>query len=295
MSELPQLLKAKRLELGLSQKEMAAGIISPSFYSKVENGIHDLNTIELIQILKMHSIPVVDFIAQVAENVRPNESAIDFEDLRTRLYTAFFDADVKTVQLALNRLKKEPKKGDRIEYLTILSELILAILTDKISDLSDNKKQQIRSQIFKSDGWNKTSLSLFSDAMDLFEFDELAILVNSVLKQARAKENPSMSYQRIMAGVMVNFADRCYREHMAELAQHPLAYICELPPLPELMFYKLLGKYFLALFHLPAASQINPAVITAALKEADMQQVLSRLPKLSPAPSKSTDLSNPKR
>ncbi|MFD1124118.1 helix-turn-helix domain-containing protein [Lentilactobacillus raoultii] len=294
MSELPQLLKAKRLELGLSQKDMAAGVISPSFYSKVENGIHDLNTIELIKILKMHSIPVVDFVAQIAKDIHPSKSALDFEALRTELYTAFFDANTKAVGAILTRLKKESQKGDRIQYLETLGKLILVILTDKVNELSDTEKQQIRCQIFKSDGWTKTSLSLFSDAMDLFGFDELAVLIHSVLKQARSKKSPDMGYQRIMASIMVNFADRCYRDHMTEPARAPLAYTCDLPPLPELMFYKLLGKYFLVLFHLPTATQIDPAIITAALKEADMQQILSRLPKIPSPPSRSTHLSNPK-
>ena len=41
-------LKQLRTKLGLTQAEMAAGIISVSFYSKVERDIHVIGTIEFI-------------------------------------------------------------------------------------------------------------------------------------------------------------------------------------------------------------------------------------------------------
>lgn len=54
-------LKQLRTKLGLTQAEMAAGIISVSFYSKVERDIHDIGTTELIELLNQHNIDVTTF------------------------------------------------------------------------------------------------------------------------------------------------------------------------------------------------------------------------------------------
>lgn len=54
-------LKQLRTKLGLTQAEMAAGIISVSFYSKVERDIHDIGTTELIELLNQHNIDVSTF------------------------------------------------------------------------------------------------------------------------------------------------------------------------------------------------------------------------------------------
>ena len=45
-----------RKQLGLTQTEMAANVVSTSFYSKVERNIHDIGTNDLLQILNKHQI-----------------------------------------------------------------------------------------------------------------------------------------------------------------------------------------------------------------------------------------------
>ena len=45
-------LKRLRHELGLTQTEMAAGVLSVSFYSKVERGYQVIGAEEIIEILR---------------------------------------------------------------------------------------------------------------------------------------------------------------------------------------------------------------------------------------------------
>lgn len=47
-----ELLKSTRLNAGWTQKEMAAGVVSESFYSKVERGIHNIDADTLVKLLK---------------------------------------------------------------------------------------------------------------------------------------------------------------------------------------------------------------------------------------------------
>ena len=62
MQTIGSLLKAERLKLRLTQKQMAAGVISTSFYSKVENDINDINAKDLISILELNKVSVPKFM-----------------------------------------------------------------------------------------------------------------------------------------------------------------------------------------------------------------------------------------
>lgn len=60
-------LKELRLKNGLTQTEMAAGLTTESFYSKVERGIHKIDAELLIKILVAHDFDVGEFFEKIAE------------------------------------------------------------------------------------------------------------------------------------------------------------------------------------------------------------------------------------
>lgn len=55
-------LKKTRNTLQLTQKQMSEGIISESFYSRVECDKSRINIIDLIKILNKHQISLYDFL-----------------------------------------------------------------------------------------------------------------------------------------------------------------------------------------------------------------------------------------
>lgn len=61
-----QALKSLRLHAGMTQTEMAAGIVTDSFYSKVERGVHAIDADVLIQILAKHHFDVTNFFEQIS-------------------------------------------------------------------------------------------------------------------------------------------------------------------------------------------------------------------------------------
>ena len=72
-----------RKQLGLTQTEMAANVVSTSFYSKVERNIHDIGTNDLLQILNKHQINATYFF----ENLNDKENIS--EDIMNRISVAF--------------------------------------------------------------------------------------------------------------------------------------------------------------------------------------------------------------
>lgn len=54
-------LKKERKVKGLSQSKFVEGIISESFYSKVEREVNEISAKDLISILQKNKISIVDF------------------------------------------------------------------------------------------------------------------------------------------------------------------------------------------------------------------------------------------
>lgn len=55
-------LKKMRQLLNLSQSQMCAGIISESFYSKIEHDKNELSINKLLALLNAHNISLYDFL-----------------------------------------------------------------------------------------------------------------------------------------------------------------------------------------------------------------------------------------
>ena len=90
--EIGELLKEYRLSLGITQKQMAKNIVSTSFYSRVEQGISRINAIDLLKILKLHSINKTDFFNQISVDVSDHSN--NNAQLINMLFVAFFDNDL---------------------------------------------------------------------------------------------------------------------------------------------------------------------------------------------------------
>ena len=242
MQTIGSLLKAERLKLRLTQKQMAAGVISTSFYSKVENDINDINAKDLISILELNKISVPKFMSQVSIQQKKSESMASIEQ---RLYSAFFSNDLKTVQKINDGLSQNPMVQDRQHNTEILGKIIQAILTDSLKDLDETTKTSSRDILFSQDNWNARTLALFANTIDLYEFDEL-----------------------------------CYRKNEISMMNRPLSYLNHLPLTPVFFFYRLLGKYYEALTSKSKEASKNAEIneIRSVLKLMKLDKLAGKLP-----------------
>lgn len=64
-----QQLKKFRLLLGLSQADMAAGIVTASFYSKVERDQSEIVIDKLVEILNAHNISLNEFLRLLIKKI----------------------------------------------------------------------------------------------------------------------------------------------------------------------------------------------------------------------------------
>lgn len=87
-------LKELRLFLGLTQEEMTQGVVSESFYSKVERGTSKINILDLLEILNKNGINLEDFFEEEAcskdDNLNENSVKSDqFKNVLGKLQIEF--------------------------------------------------------------------------------------------------------------------------------------------------------------------------------------------------------------
>lgn len=83
-----QQLKKSRLLFGLTQEEMSAGIVSESFYSRVERDKNAITINKLIAMLNANNISLNDFFKTFDNDGMPELK------LQRQIYSAFNDRDL---------------------------------------------------------------------------------------------------------------------------------------------------------------------------------------------------------
>ena len=114
-------LKETRKNLGLSQTEMAYPILTKSYYSKIERGIHEINASDLIKILEMHDVNISEFLAKCG--VKDNR--IDKEYWGEQLSQAYYDQDlnkVKELELEIPNIKTDNYTKDLLKSMIMLNK-----------------------------------------------------------------------------------------------------------------------------------------------------------------------------
>ncbi len=111
---------------------------------------------------------------------------------------------------------------------------------------------QFSEELNKFDDWtnDKVFLQLFGSSMLIFDMDRLNIYMNKILSEYNNKiSSLSFENQRRIAGICINYLNRCYSEKNLVLVNKSIDLLNQLTRNPDLLMYRLLGKYFKYLFN----------------------------------------------
>lgn len=240
--EVGKELKILRLKLNLTQSEMANNIISTPTYSKIERGEARISFNDLVSILKVHRIDLYKFVKKINESHVSGNAIESSYLIKLELEKAFYNNDLKT---ALYLKEEAIKHSDT--YIKLLGYLIVAALQHSIDELDEKIKRQIRQIFFKYDEFNKYTLKLFGNAMGIYSVEEMSFQLNVILYKYSDPSRINPETQIIIAGICTNFIYNCYESNHIELISRAVHYLDKLPNIPQLFFYKTLGKYYMAL------------------------------------------------
>ena len=159
-------LKQERKNLNLTQSAMAAEVISPSFYSKVENNLHEINVNDLLAILDAHCIDIPSFFMKIDSKVKT-----DYFNLNTftdRVLDIWYNKDLK--QLAELQTELTKYTGNDVSFLNLQVELLtFFIKNERNAKLSDSLMQKLRAELFKQNSWSLSSLNQSRNVQNYLE------------------------------------------------------------------------------------------------------------------------------
>lgn len=240
-------LKKERIMLGLTQTQMAGKVLTKSYYSKIERNVHEINAIDLINILNSHGINTAEFL----NNIEKSESSIEIRihKYNYMLHVAYYQKDLKSLDLLHQLLKKE-KQIDEIPDLEAQIELLKASIKKDFSLIPINEQKRLKNIILNTENWNESNLRLFSMAMQLFKIEEVNIIVFSIFSKYKNINGLSSSLQKIIAAIAVNFLEysHCCGMKQSKYTKRALDILDSLTEEPNNCFAKLMKSYYQNVF-----------------------------------------------
>lgn len=240
-------LKKERIMLGLTQTQMAGKVLTKSYYSKIERNVHEINAIDLINILNSHGINTAEFL----NNIEKSESSIEIRihKYNYMLHVAYYQKDLKSLDLLHQLLEKE-KQIDEILDLEAQIELLKASIKKDFSLIPINEQKRLKNIILNTENWNESNLRLFSMAMQLFKIEEVNIIVFSIFSKYKNINGLSNSLQKIIAAIAVNFLEysHCCGMKQSKYTKRALDILDSLTEEPNNCFAKLMKSYYQNVF-----------------------------------------------
>lgn len=227
-----QQLKQCRLSLGLTQAQMCQGVVTSSFYSRVESDNNRINVNSLLKILNNYNLSLYDFFIDFdLRKLQQNK-------IQSQILVAFDCCDIDqltTIERTLNDDK-----------LRLEVQLMLISLTGDQSRITDNLKNKIHYDFIKIGDWNNQTLWALLLTMSLYDIEKLNILIASVIENCNQINFRDKQNLEILAHILIKYVQRCYQEEQKEKVESTVEFIMDLPAEPSIALTKTLSQLYLA-------------------------------------------------
>ena len=215
--EIGQALYTYRKKLGLTQGAMAAGIITVSYYSKVEKGSHRISAENLFAILAFHSIDIQEFMTLISPDL--DQSQYSFKDFDQRITDAYFNNHLDVlIELAVTLPLAKGLPANLKQVLEAKLILCQYLLTDKPEELKETSKIFIKDKIFSTSDWDDLSLALFANSLVLYDLESNHWIINNILSKKLRRFTKKQ--RNIILTVLINFIGVCIYHSEYNLANY---------------------------------------------------------------------------
>lgn len=244
---LGEALKKARKQLGLNQSEMSSNVISTAFYSKVERGEYDLDTMKLIKILTIHQINPIKFFKQIVplSSQRVANDLYSHDEIHKQILTAFTKQDLIKIE-AIQKYCKMNQIED-LYYQTVFLE---AALKHDLKMIPNKVKEKAKKYLFKKEDWNDEFLTVLTNSLAAFDIDEASEQVHSVIKKYSKDNLLTNNTTYLLSSICVNYLSLVYFNHSKNFVREEAIYFLRsLPERPENCFAKIMANYYEEIFN----------------------------------------------
>ncbi|TVU92741.1 helix-turn-helix domain-containing protein [Lactobacillus gasseri] len=221
--EIGTQLKNTRLLLGLTQDQFSAGIVSESYYSRVENNKSNIDMDSLLKILNYNQVSLHDFFEPVLK-----------EDVDEELIRAFLNHDI-------NKIKELDLANSNTQ---MIAKVMLAILNKKISN---SKKYSLQLENYLSEtNERQNKYVIYLLLAYLCDLKQLKKIMDEITEEVSNKDELTL---RIIVRTELVIIERFYNAGKERTARRFIELINALPNNSNIILEKTIARYYLALIN----------------------------------------------
>lgn len=231
------ILKKYRLNKNKTQQEWIGDIISPSFYSKVENNEHRISAEDFLEILDKNNININEFLSYMESNKTM------FENYNDKIIDAFFNNDIDNLKYLLIEISEDKSiNEDETKLLKALIKCITAYLINDDNIINDDTIKYLKNKFFSLENWNIFKLTLYVNIMSLYDFQSNNDIISSILKKDLNLYNEEQ--QDTILIIIINFLSMCISNNQDDLAKYYLQIMNKINPTISNFFQKNIILYY---------------------------------------------------
>ncbi len=243
-------LKQIRHELYLTQEQMCAGVVTRSFYAKVESGRNRISADKLTEILFEHDIDITYFY-QLLRNTYSSQSKLKENDLNQKMNQAFNSGKIELIEQNYHKILLQSNSS----ILKLRAMLSVANLKDELNLIDPKVKEKLFVEFDEGANWmtRPDLLRLFTDTMPLWDSSDLSFFIGRLLAKVQKEHNiPELLQERYLR-VFENYLAVYYKKNnpvktIDVNVQKIFDYILNLEPTVHFLLYKIAAVYLQNLF-----------------------------------------------
>ena len=243
-------LKQIRHELYLTQEQMCAGVVTRSFYAKVESGRNRISADKLTEILFEHDIDITYFY-QLLRNTYSSQSKLKENDLNQKMNQAFNSGKIELIEQNYHKILLQSNSS----ILKLRAMISVANLKDELNLIDPKVKEKLFVEFDEGANWmtRPDLLRLFTDTMPLWDSSDLSFFIGRLLAKVQKEHNiPELLQERYLR-VFENYLAVYYKKNnpiktIDVNVQKTFDYILNLEPTVHFLLYKVAAVYLQNLF-----------------------------------------------
>lgn len=243
-------LKQIRHELYLTQEQMCVGVVTRSFYAKVESGRNRISADKLTEILFEHDIDITYFY-QLLRNTYSSQSKLKENDLNQKMNQAFNSGKIELIEQNYHKILLQSNSS----ILKLRAMISVANLKDELNLIDPKVKEKLFVEFDEGANWmNRPDLlRLFTDTMPLWDSSDLSFFIGRLLAKVQKEHNiPELLQERYLR-VFENYLAVYYKKNnpvktIDVNVQKTFDYILNLEPTVHFLLYKIAAVYLQNLF-----------------------------------------------
>ena len=233
-----ELLKEYRQKKGLTQKQFADGIVSTSYYSKVEKDEHRITVEDLIAILEHHNIAMWTFFRRLS--LKGDFQHEYIAKLENDVLDAYYHSNKKKIE----EIRQEVDSStvpNKEEYLLLIDGWLENLKT-KTEEPNLEVRNALKDKVFNIPDVTKEKLNLFCNFMEFYDIESnVMITKNAINKFIDSNDTES---QEVLLAIMDNLLYLSIKENNYNYVDYIISNAEKLPVKPQFYFYQSVISFY---------------------------------------------------